>query len=63
MNTFTLFLTTLLFGVRAQGEMIPEPTFKTIYPADRPDENQWAKEFNFGSRYGHRGSFYQRNII
>ena len=52
------FILTLLFGERAQGESLQQPTFTTIYPAHRPDENQWAKDYSFGSRYGHRGSFY-----
>ena len=55
------FLTTFLFGERAQGEMIPQPTFRSSYPVDQPDENQWALEMKFGSRYGHKGSFYQHN--
>ena len=51
---------TLIFGQRAKGEPVPEPTFKTTYPDHRPDETKWAKDYNFGSRYGHRGSFYNR---
>jgi hypothetical protein len=51
----------LIFGVRAQGEPIALPKFKTTMPKNRPTEDQWAKEFNFGSRYGHRGSFYNKN--
>jgi len=53
------FLLYLIFGERAQGELIPQPTFRSSYPENRPSENQWAKEFKVGSRYGHRGSFYQ----
>ena len=53
------FILTLLFGERAQGETLQQPTFRSTYPANRPDENQWAKDYNFGSRYGYRGSFYQ----
>ena len=59
LNKIILFLTTFLFGERVQGEMIPQPTFRSSYPANRPDENQWAQEVKFGSRYGHRGTFYQ----
>jgi hypothetical protein len=55
------FLTTLLFGERAQGEMIPSPTFRSSYPVNRPDENQWFQEVKFGSRYGTKGSFYNNN--
>ena len=61
LNQIILFLTTLLFGERAQGEMITQPTFRSVYPENRPDENQWAQEVRFGSRYGHKGSFYQSN--
>jgi hypothetical protein len=48
----------LLFGQRAKGEPLPEPSIRSIYPEQRPDEQQWSIEFKFGSRYGHRGSFY-----
>ena len=63
MNQIILFLTTLLFGKRAHGEMTQAPTFRSTYPEDQPDENQWALNVKFGSRYGHKGSFYQRNNI
>jgi len=63
MNKIIIFLLTFLFGQRAQGEMIPAPTFRSTYPEDRPDENQWAKDVKFGSRYGTKGSFYQHNNI
>jgi len=61
MNQLIKLLITLLFGERAQGEMIPAPTFRSSYPVDQPDEHQWAQEVRFGSRYGTKGSFYQRN--
>jgi hypothetical protein len=61
MNQLILFLTTLFFGEPAKGEMIPAPTFRSSYPEDRPDENQWVKDVKFGSRYGTKGSFYQHN--
>ena len=61
LNKIIFILTTLFFGERAQGEMIPAPTFRSSYPVDQPDENQWAQEVRFGSRYGHKGSFYQHN--
>lgn len=49
---------TLIFGERVQGHPVPPPTFKTTEVVNRPTEEEWTKEFNFGSRYGHRGSFY-----
>ena len=54
------YIKTLIFGVRAQGEPVALPKFKTIMPKDRPTLSQWAKEVKFGSRYGHRGSYYER---
>jgi hypothetical protein len=53
---------TFLFGQRAQGELIPPPKIKTFYPTQMPEENQWRQEMKFGSRYGTRGSFYQRTF-
>ena len=55
-------LTRIVFGPRAAGEKLPAPTVRTTPIANRPDENQWAKEFKVGSRYGHRGSFYENNF-
>ena len=63
MNQLFNFITTFLFGQRAQGEMIPAPTFRSTFPEDQPDENQWAIDVKFGSRYGTKGSFYQHNNI
>jgi hypothetical protein len=63
LNNIISFLTTFLFGQKAEGEMIPAPTFRSSYPENRPDENQWAQEVKFGSRYGTKGSFYQHNNI
>lgn len=51
----------LLFGARVEGCPLPPPTFKTTVPKDRPALDKWAKEMKFGSRYGHRGSFYNKN--
>ena len=53
------YIKTLVFGKRAQGEPVPLPSFTTTEPITRPSIDEWAKEMNFGSRYGHRGSFYQ----
>ena len=48
----------LIIGKRAKGESVPKPTIKTIQPTDRPSEQEWRDYVKFGSRYGHRGSFY-----
>lgn len=52
------FIKVLLFGKKAQGQPVLPPTFKTISPVDKPTEDEWAKYVKFGSRYGHKGSFY-----
>lgn len=51
-----------LFGQRAQGELLQQPKLKTLYPTQRIEEEQWRQEMKFGSRYGHRGSFYQQTF-
>jgi hypothetical protein len=53
------FLLYLIFGERAQGIKLTNPTLRTLAISNRPSENEWVKEFKFGSRYGYRGSFYQ----
>jgi hypothetical protein len=50
---------TFLFGIKTKGEPITEPNFKTTEPTNRPTQDEWVKQVKFGSRYGHRGSFYQ----
>ena len=56
------FIQKLLFGQRTQGELLQPPKIKTLYPTQIMEEEQWRQEMNFGSRYGHRGSFYQRTF-
>jgi hypothetical protein len=50
---------TIIFGERAQGIKLTNPTLRTLEVLNRPSESEWVKEFKFGSRYGYRGSFYQ----
>ena len=52
----------LIFGQRAKGEKLSKPTLRTTNVTNRPSENDWAREFKVGNRYGHRGSFYQNNF-
>lgn len=53
-----------IVGQKARGEVLPPPTFRVSYPmGNRPSENEWAQEFKVGSRYGHRGSFYQNKSV
>ena len=62
-DLLTKLITKLLFGPRATGEILSTPKFKTTYPTHRPDAQQWAKDYNFGARWGHRGSFYQHSYF
>lgn len=57
MNQLKVFI----FGLRAQGEKIPEPKLPPERPYNAQDCVKWCQEIKFGSRYGHRGSFYQRS--
>ena len=47
-----------IIGKRAEGETLPQPTLRTLQPTDRLSEQEWRDYVKFGSRYGHRGSFY-----
>jgi hypothetical protein len=47
-----------IFGVRAKGEKLKPPTFRTLDLVDRMSEQEWVDEFRVGTYYGHRGSFY-----
>ncbi len=49
-----------VFGVRVEGEPLPPPNIKTTIPENRPPLDKWVKDVNFGGRYGHRGSYYER---
>jgi hypothetical protein len=48
---FTL-LPEFIFGVRVQGEKLPDPTFKTTEPTDRPSEFDWYHELRVSSLCG-----------
>ena len=50
----------LIIGKRAEGEPIQQPTLRTIYPSDTLSENEWTAYVGFGSRYGYKGSFYNK---
>ena len=50
----------LIFGERIKGEPIPPPKLKTVKSENIPTLDEWVKYVNFGSRYGHRGSFYNK---
>lgn len=55
-------LITFITGSRAAGEKLAEPRKFPIRHATEAECNQWANEFKVGSRYGHRGSFYENNF-
>ena len=46
-------------GVRIKPVDVMSTGFYSFYPKDQPSQSEWVKEFKFGSRYGHRGSFYK----
>jgi hypothetical protein len=52
-------LITFITGSRATGEKLAEPKKFPIRTVTVAECNQWASEFKVGSRYGHRGSFYE----
>lgn len=52
-------LINLLFGERKQGIKLDQPSLRTVKASDLLPQNQWAEYVRFGSRYGHKGSFYQ----
>lgn len=55
-------LITFITGSRAVGEKLPEPKKFPIRDASEAEYNQWARDFKVGSRYGHRGSFYENKF-
>jgi hypothetical protein len=42
LSSLIAFLPNYLFGVRAAGEKIPEPTFRTVDEAEHLDFNEWC---------------------
>jgi hypothetical protein len=61
MKDIMQYIKTLIFGEKAKGVPLSPPSFKTREVKNRPTQDEWVKEFKFGSRYGHRGSFYNNN--
>jgi hypothetical protein len=55
-------LITFITGSRAVGEKLSEPRKYPVRTASDAECNQWAMEFKVGSRYGHRGSFYENKF-
>ena len=51
----------IFFGVKVSGEATKAPTPRPMRSLIEDDFNNWTKEFKFGTRYGHKGSFYQSN--
>lgn len=60
MKKLMKYIKKILFGERAKGETLPSPTVKTMDCINRPTFDVWTKQVKFGSRYGHRGSFYNK---
>lgn len=55
------YIKVLLFGERAQGQLVLPPTLKTLTPSDKLTEDEWVNHVKFGSRYGYKGSFFNYN--
>jgi hypothetical protein len=51
-NLIFAMIPELIFGVRAQGEKLSEPTFKTVYPDNQPKEFEWNAMFRVSSLCG-----------
>jgi hypothetical protein len=51
-ETLIYAMTLNIFGVRAQGEKLPQPTFRTVYPDDQPSEFEWNQMFRVSSLCG-----------
>lgn len=52
------FITEFLFGVRVEGESVPEPSFKTLLPEHQLSEFEWINEFRVGIEYGKQRLFF-----
>ena len=51
----------IICGVKREPVDVMSTGFHSYYPQNQPSEEEWRNEFKFGSRYGHRGSFYQKH--
>jgi hypothetical protein len=52
------FITEFLFGVRVEGEPVPEPGFKTLLPDQQLEEFEWINEFRVGIECGKNKVFF-----
>ncbi len=52
------FITEFLFGVRVEGEPVPEPTLKTLLPDQQLEEFEWINEFRVGIECGKNKVFF-----
>jgi hypothetical protein len=61
------FILKIIYGTPKKGEPINlnhkiKIPFKTTELVNKLPENEWCNEVKFGSRYGTKGSFYQRGL-
>ena len=56
-----IYIKKLIFGKPIQGEQLSQPKLPGERPYNAQDCDKWCQEFKFGSRYGHRVSFYQKS--
>jgi hypothetical protein len=47
-----------IFGMRAEGELIQEPTFHTTQPTDVPDFCEWCNEFRVSILHGRQAVYF-----
>lgn len=40
-----------LFGLRAKGERLREPMFRSVFPTQQPSEEEWKEEFKVSRAY------------
>jgi hypothetical protein len=45
------YIKDFIFGVRTHGECVKPPKFKTCVPKDKPDFQNWCKEFRVSMMY------------
>jgi hypothetical protein len=51
MKNIMKYIKDFIFGVRTQGECVKPPKFKTCVPKDKPQFQDWCKEFRVSMMY------------
>ena len=45
------YLLSFIFGIRAKGEPIGQPHFRSVFPKEQPSEDEWKEMFNVSKAY------------